>query len=497
MTPEPPTISMDATATLRRSVYWLLILIAFGKISGEIAGVETVYEPRISWPKEKPTSQATHGANDRSRWDTVRALVEQNTYVIGMRVYFDEAGTTYEDQGIAFENGWRTIDKVLKPEVGWRNERPQRGEPVFARFYYSSKPPLLATVLAGESWLLHRAVGWSLTDEGRWWVVRITLFSVNAVPWLIALVLIARLADRLGTSDFGRIAAVAAACFCTFLSTFAVTLNNHTVAAWAIVFALYPIVKARLRQQPVGFLAALFSGFWAGWAATNELPALAFVGMLGLWVMRRGFSKVVPFAAGALIPIAGLLFTNYLAIGTVVPAYEKFGTEWYQYPGSYWTPEKMVGIDVPKDSTLVYLFHLTFGHHGLFSLTPVLLIALAGLVCPWLGEPNTISQRRVRTVLGYGTLFLTLVVLGFYLTKTESYNYGGWTSGPRWFFWLTPLWLLGALPALDALTRAAWGRAIILLALAWSAFSVAFPVYNPWRHPWLFRLLDHFEWIHY
>jgi hypothetical protein len=49
----------------------------------------------------------------------------------------------------------------------------------------------------------------------------------------------------------------------------------------------------------------------------------------------------------------------------------------------------------------------------------------------------------------------------------------------------------------DVLARRPWGRGLILLALAWSALSVAFPYYNPWRHPWLYRFLEHLGWIHY
>jgi len=106
-------------------------------------------------------------------------------------------------------------------------------------------------------------------------------------------------------------------------------------------------------------------------------------------------------------------------------------------------------------------------------------------------------QKLVRSIFGWGTLVLSLVVLGFYLSKTESYNYGGWTSGPRWFIWLTPLWILGAVPLLDVLAGSRLGRAVIVVALAWSALSVAFPLYTPWTHPWLYRLLEDLKIINY
>lgn len=486
----------DPTASLRHAVYLMLILIAFGMITGHIIGVERVYAPRVGWPSVKPIPQATWADNDRSRWATIRALVEENTYVIGVRAYYEDADDKYVDQGQIIQSGFGTIDKVLNPTPGWRNENPQPGDAIYAKYFYSSKPPLLPTILAGEYWILNKLFGWTMTNDGRWPVVRIILFTVNGLPWLIAMILLSKLIEHLGTTDFGRIAAVATVCFCTFVNAFASTLNNHTIAAWSLVFALYPIAMAYIRQQPMSFLAGLFSGLWAGWTVANELPAAAFAGLLGLWLLFTQPRSLIPFIVGAAIPAAGFLVTNYLAIGTMIPAYEKFGTEWYHYHNSFWRPERIMGIDKPKDSTPVYLFHLTFGHHGLFSLTPILLLALAGLSFPFIGKAGD-SLRRLRCILGWGTLVLSLTVLGFYLTKTESYNYGGWTCGPRWFIWLTPLWILGAMPVLDALSSSRVGRFVISVTLGWSALSVAFPTYTPWQHPWLFRLLEDWGVIQY
>ena len=52
---------------------------------------------------------------------------------------------------------------------------------------------------------------------------------------------------------------------------------------------------------------------------------------------------------------------------------------------------------------------------------------------------------------------LTLVCLVFYigLRPQEDRNYGGMTSGFRWMFWFTPLWLVAMLPAADRLARSA------------------------------------------
>jgi len=93
------------------------------------------------------------------------------------------------------------------------------------------------------------------------------------------------------------------------------------------------------------------------------------------------------------------------------------------------------------------------------------------------------------------TLLLTVVVIGFYLF--ESDNYGGVTSGLRWLMWLTPLWLLTMLPVVDWLAERRWGRWLALGLLGWSVFSVSYPAWNPWRHPWLYNLLDSGGYIPY
>src|SRR5207249_4330445 len=95
-----------------------------------------------------------------------------------------------------------------------------------------------------EYWLVNKGLGWSITDERhRWEIVPAILLTLNAVPWGVALWLLARLAERHGTTDWGRFFVLAAACFGTFVTTFSVTLNNHTVAAWSAMFALYAAVR--------------------------------------------------------------------------------------------------------------------------------------------------------------------------------------------------------------------------------------------------------------
>src|SRR5947207_1251363 len=68
---------------------------------------------------------------------------------------------------------------------------------------------------------------------------RAMLITVNVLPLALMFVLLARLTERYGTTDWGRIFVVCAATFGTMLSAFAVVLNNHTVAAVSATVAIY------------------------------------------------------------------------------------------------------------------------------------------------------------------------------------------------------------------------------------------------------------------
>lgn len=94
-------------------------------------------------------------------------------------------------------------------------------------------------------------------------------------------------------------------------------------------------------------------------------------------------------------------------------------------------------------------------------------------------------------------LVLTLAVIGFYLSRTENYNYGGNTAGLRWTFWLIPFWLLAMVPVLDrcAGSKLFRGTAVVLLFV--SVFSATWALDNPWTKPWLFQLMQRWKWIDY
>ncbi|MEX0613950.1 MAG: hypothetical protein WD229_17660, partial [Pirellulales bacterium] len=495
-------------APTRWGVYLVLIAVAVGNMTGRLLAVNSVDKAQLETTRirealDRQRARLTEeglspqqiearaaadeariraalrlqrpflSANDRSRWLTIRSLVERGTYEI---------------DPLVAEPTWDTIDMV--------QHRGHDGQ----LHLYSSKPPLLATILAGEYWLIHRLTGATLGDHP-YEIGRFMLFTINILPLVLMFLLVARLVERFGTTDWGPIFVMAAATLGTFLNTFAVVLNNHIIAAVSAAVAVYALVRIsydgerRLRYFFIAGLAAAFT-------AANELPALAllaFVGLLLLWRAPR--ATLVAFVPAVAIVAAAFFGTNWLAHASLRPPYmHRSETDpddnWYRYTytaggqerPSYWLDPK--GIDRGEPSKANYVFHTLVGHHGIFSLTPVWLLSAAGMVI-WL-----LSGDWPRRELAALVAALSIICLVFYLgmRPQQDRNYGGMTSGFRWMFWFAPLWILVMVPAADRLARSRAGMAFAALLLTVSVLSASYPTWNPWTQPWLYNWLVWSGW---
>ncbi len=199
------------------------------------------------------------------------------------------------------------------------------------------------------------------------------------------------------------------------------------------------------------------------------------------------------FLPAAVVPLAAFFVTNWLATGGVKPFYTTYGTDTYVYEHngipSYWSNPR--DLDANKESTSTYLFHCVLGHHGLLALTPVLLLSVFGWFFVLLR-----GQSRTRRWLVLAGAAMTLITLGFYLSRTENYNYGGNSVGLRWMLWLSPFWWIAMVPALERMNRRVLrGSAAVLLLL--SMISVGWSLDRPWRPSWLFQQMEAAGWIHY
>ncbi len=421
-------------------------------------------------------AEPLQSANDRSRWATVWSLVERGSFQIDEIDYYAR---------------WSTIDKV--------RYRTSESEPWH---FYSSKPPLLSVIVAGlysvERWTL----GYGLFNHTAL-VTRLLLLIVNALPFWIALRSLCRCLILLNAALPVRLFILAAAGFGSMLNPYLTTLNNHTPAAVAAMLAISAAVEIlvsrnRARSSTNGFsqhgLSFAALGFFAALTCCFELPA-ALLGLLsfGLAVLTNLRQTLKWYIPAAAIPLVAFFITNWMATGGVKPFYATYGTETYRYVHngipSYWMNPR--DLDANQESPVVYLFHCMLGHHGLLSLTPVLCLSFVGC-CMTLGR-NSETSRKAIILSGAA---LTLITLGFYLTRTENYNYGGNSVGLRWMLWLSPFWWIAMVPVLDKLSRRSF-QILALTLLLISMVSVGWSLNRPWKPSWLFEQMQSAGWINY
>jgi hypothetical protein len=433
LTPSPPAIPER-----------LLILAAVGLMTAAVLQAEPL-----------------QSANDRSRWATVWSLVERGTWQI------DE---------IDSQPGWTTIDKV--------RHRQSDSEPWH---FYSSKPPFLSLLAAGLYAAERATLGWGLLAHTAT-VTRLLLLLINVLPFAAALLSLAATLRNLQVSPAVRGLILTAAGFGSMLNPYLVTLNNHTPAAASAMLAIAAAVDLRQKASAGSFVRL---GFFAAMTACFELPAAqlgvaAFVLALST-CRRRVWTRFLPAAA---IPLLVFVGSNWSATGGLKPFYATYGSETYVYTHngipSYWTSPR--DLDANSEPLAVYLFHCVLGHHGLLSLTPVLLLSILGSFPRW-KRGDTLPPF----IIVGGTM--TLVTLAFYLSRTENYNYGGNSVALRWMLWLSPFWWLAMVPALEHAGRRRWAIAGLLLLI--SIVSVQWSLHRPWRPSWLYERLEAAGWINY
>ncbi len=453
-TPTPPPVDASSTPWHRLGEQAVLTLL--------LGLIGSLLVARLS------TAEPLGSANDRSRWCTVWSLGTQGTYRI------DE---------IIRRPGWDTIDKV-------RHEG----------HFYSTKPPLFTTLLAGLYWGIHRATGLNLLNDTAT-VARIMLLLVNILPFLLALYCFWRALIRCDFAAPIRLLVIALAGLATLLTPFLTVLNNHTAGAISLLFTLSAAIFLLVRNgdssretgRGNGWLYAA-CGFFAALTCCNELPAaLLGLGIFGLLVARDWRATATWFIPAALIPLIGFFVTNYLATGGWKPFYMYYGTEKYVYEhlgvASYWSNPQ--GVDKARDSMPVYVFHCLVGHHGIFSLTPLFLLMLPGYVQ---GIRHRTGGLRSLHLLGAA---LTVLILLFYWKRTENYNYGGVSVALRWVLWLIPFWLLAVAEWLQRCRRV-YSLVLVLLILGSPSLYSAWSCWNtPWQHPWLFKSMESRGWINY
>ena len=399
----------------------------------------------------------THSWQEESRLATVQALAEQGTFVID-HTDFDQTG-----------------DKVFVDG-----------------HFYSNKLPLFSAATAGVYSILHSALGMTLDptpcvpadDASACRAIGVGAARLTTFYWLTLLfagvpsaLLVALFWKALRDRGAGGLPSTAWAILLGLTSPIApysIVYVGHVPAALCL-FAGFKLLMDT--GQPDAHALFRRNAFWAGLllsvAANIDLLLSVFVLAVGVWIVARPSSDKrwasVAFAAGALFPYALTALMNYSAAGTIWPLY--FDPKGYDYPGTAFgsTFGGTSGFS-SLEFGLRYAYDMLVGRRGLFAFTPVLLYGLAGM-------GSVIRDRRPWRGLTLAMLAGSVMLSAYLIARTD--NFGGLAWGTRWFVPLAPI-VYFFIPVLLEKPRSRLWRAILIGAVALSAWNVLSGVHDPW-----------------
>lgn len=318
---------------------------------------------------------------------------------------------------------------------------------------YSNKPPVMALAGAAVYLLLETLTGWTFrTHEAQ--VVRALVVILVGLPtaWLVARFYLALGLHR-GLSPMVRWLTTAALAWGTILTSFSVTLNNHTVAAALLFVGVIDAVRGR----PV------WAGAWVGLTVCVDIvPGLIFVPVL-LWIVgdltgRRGVTRsLAALASCALL----FLLANLVIVGSLLPP--------KLVPGgvdqSSYVTSTFGNVQLPERWT--YPLECLLGGHGLFSVSPVLLFGAFGLFVA-MCRPKVLVQRWCRQI----GAAITVTILGHVVLVG---SYGGWSYGFRYLIPVIPLLLF-----FTPVVLTGWRTKVFVPALVVSVGFALLGAYHPW-----------------
>jgi hypothetical protein len=336
------------------------------------------------------------GWNQNSRFDTVRAVVEQHSLIID-----DYVGNTGD---FSVVNHHFYGDKAP-------------GLQLLALPVYAAVHPFFADGRRPRGRLVH--LGAYLC----------TLFAV-ALPSALAVVVLFATARMLGApAGVAALLAVAYA-FGTLAFPYATLLYSHQLTAALLLFAFALLVRARAAGQwPRGAMAA--AGFLLGYAIATEYPAVLPVAVIGLYALAtaRPRSRIVWMAIGGVIPILALAAYHTFVFGG------PFTVGYDSSPDGAREGGMILGITLPSMRVLAKV--LFAESRGLLRHVPWLVLALPGAAL--------LATSRTRRAEGLALLGLIAAGLWFNssLTSTVADWKGGTGVGTRHLVPYLPFYVLG------------------------------------------------------
>jgi len=387
--------------------------------------------------------------NEYSRYDLVRALVEDGTTSIDR--YQENTGDK------AFHNGHYYSDKA--PGTAFL------GLPVY-----------LLLALASE------AAGAGTPDPET--AVHALAFGVSGIATVLLVLLLLRFLRPTVGEGWALVVGVGYG-LGSLAFPFGTMFFGHAASALFLFASYYLLWRWRADARA---WRPLLAGFLAGWAVLVDLSMLLGVLVLLVYALSAGRSNggrgardalrgPLLMVAGALVPAALLAWYNAVSFGGPL----SLGYDSLSNPGfAEGMSRGILGVTWPSGAVLVELLD---GPRGLLRLTPWFILVPAGLLAA------RRSDLRIE-VLACGAIVVAFLAFnaGYYLPL------GGWTPGPRFLLPALPFAavLVALAPAaLRPLIACLIAIAVTLVFVATATIPNAPELYqDPFYQLWLPRLLN-------
>jgi hypothetical protein len=368
------------------------------------------------------TKQNIVGWNDASRMAQIQAIVEQGTFII--------------DQSTAFETG----DKYF-----------------YNQHFYSDKPPILALYAAPVYFGL-RLIGLSFDQNSQLTCYLVTLLSIGLLS-ILGLILFRKILREflLVSSAWADVTTLVAGAG-TLILPYSIVFNNHVPSGVLILMGVYCLLQF---SRTNNFIQIAYSGICFSLAGSIDINCFLFIPIMLVLLVQKSAKAALMFGLACLPAIVLYLFLNLQTSGSLMPP--ALNAPLWNYPGSAFGQENLSGLAKHHNigEVLFYAFHMLIGNRGLISHTPILLVAIGGILIG--------AQRKFQYKAEYGYILLASgLYIALYILRTT--NYSGWAFGIRWF---ASLMLILGLPIAYLAPQIRSSKPARLIFMAVASLSIA------------------------
>ena len=318
------------------------------------------------------------GWNQNSRFDTVRAVVEQHSLIID-----DYVGNTGDFSMVNHH-------------------------------FYGDKAPGLQLLAIPVYSAVHSFFPEGRRERGRLVHLGAYLSTIVSVglPSALAVAVLFSTARTLGASAGAAAMLAVAYAFGTLAFPYATLFYSHQLTAALLLFAFALLVHAREagRWSRGGVAGA---GFLLGYAIATEYPAALAVAVIGLYALAtvRPRSRIVWMAIGGVVPLLALGVYHTLVFGG------PFTVGYHSSSDSAREGGMVLGITLPS---LHVLGKILFAENrGLLRHVPWLALALPGAA--------VLAWSRARRAEGFA--LLGLIAVGLWFNASLTSTPGDWKAG--------------------------------------------------------------------